>query len=321
MSDLGLFAIVKWIMRIGKLDTNRLSKLGKLSLLALLVFIGFAIADLTIIYFRDHFLPQSAPPKKMAKMQPSSFVDRGQFSNITTRNIFASNGVIPEALTAHGQEGEPERKENDPVPSSLPLNLIGTLVHTNPSKSIAAIEVKSKNLSGSYIVGADIEGLATLEKVERGIAYIRNNNNHLLEYIELNKGGNKLAFGVAKSTPVATTGKEVQQKSPNHFEIKKADLLKYTSDLSSVLMQARAVPNRDPSTGEINGFKLLDMQPGSIYEQLGLNRGDVIRGVNGEPLDSVQKAMEFYNTFKNSSQVQLEIERNGKKETNTYDVK
>lgn len=86
-------------------------------------------------------------------------------------------------------------------------------------------------------------------------------------------------------------------------------------------MQARAVPNRDPNTGEINGFRVLDMQPGSIYEQLGLQRMDVIKGVNGEPVDSIQKAMEMYNTLKNGSQVKLQIERGGKTDTFTYDIK
>ena len=97
--------------------------------------------------------------------------------------------------------------------------------------------------------------------------------------------------------------------------------MKYTNDLSSVLMQARAVPNRDPNTGEINGFRILDMQDGSIFQQLGLQRMDVLKGVNGEAIDSVQKAMELYNTLKNGSQIKLSVERGGKLESMNYDVK
>ena len=308
-------------MRMGRFEFKNISKLGKLSLFALLIFIAFTIADLTIIYFRDLMLPQSAPPKKMAQMPTHNMFDRSQFSPIISRNIFSSNGIIPDALTSQTGGDKAAPKDNEPVPTSLPLNLIGTLVHSDPSKSIAAIEIKGKNLSASFTVGDDIEGMAKLEKVERGIAYIRNSNNHNLEFIELPKPGNKLSFDTAKPSSVVTTGQEIQKKGTNQFEIKRADLLKYTSDLSSVLMQARAVPNRDPNTGEINGFKLLDMQPGSIYEQLGLKRGDVIKGVNGEAVDSVQKAMEMYNTLKNGSQVKLRVETGGKDETYTYDIK
>lgn len=284
---------------------------------ALLAFIAFSIADLSIIYFRDRMLPDQAPPKKTTPQKPPAFVDRSQFSVIINRNLFSASGLIPDPINM--SKGRP-KKDSDPVPSKLPITVIGTLVHSNPAKSIAALEIKSKNVSGSFLTGADLEGMATIEKIERNIVFVRNSSSGVLEYIELSKGGNKVAFGASRAD-VSKPGKEVQNFGNNTFAIKRADLLKYTNDLSSVLMQARAVPNRDPNTGEINGFRVLDMQPGSIYEQLGLQRMDVIKGVNGEPVDSVQKAMEMYNTLKNGTQVKMQIERGGKTETFTYDVK
>lgn len=306
-------------MKFGKSAArDDISKISKLALYALLAFISYSIADLTVIYFRDLMIPDQAPPKKIAVFKPPSFIDRSQFSAITNRNLFSSSGLIPDPLNSTKNSGE--KKDNEPVPSQLPITVIGTLVHSNPKKSIAALEIKSKNLTGSYSTGADIEGLATIEKIQRNIVIIRNRSTGVLEFIELNKAGNKVAFGASKAELVKP-GKEVQNIGNNTFAIKRSDLLKYTNDLSSVLMQARAVPNRDPNTGEINGFRVLDMQPGSIYEQLGLQRMDVIKGVNGEPVDSVQKAMEMYNTLKNGTQVKMQIERGGKTETFTYDVK
>lgn len=305
-------------MRLGKITASESTKIAKILLYAAIAFTAFSIADLTIIYFRDRMLPGEAPPKKQVPMPTSSYVNRSQFSAVTNRNLFSSLGIIPDAITANKLD---TKKDADPIPSNLPLNLIGTLVHSNPEKSIAAIEVKSKSMTGSYVTGADIEGLAKVEKVERNLVFIRNNNTGAMEYIEM-KSANKVSFDASKisSTP-AKAGGEVVTTGTNQFQIKRSDLLKYTNDLSSVLMQARAVPNRDPNTGEINGFRLLDMQPGSIYEQLGLQRMDVIKGVNGEPIDSVQKAMEMYNTLKNGTQVKLQVERGGKSDTFTYDVK
>lgn len=300
------------------MNISESKKIAKLMLYAAIAFAAFSVADLTIIYFRDLMLPTQAPPKKQTQMRQPHFVDRSQFSAVTNRNLFSSLGIIPDPITANRTT---EKKEADPIPSNLPLNLIGTLVHSNPEKSIAAIEVKSKNLTGSYITGAEIENLAKVEKVERSRVYIRNSNTGAMEYIEM-KSANKVSFDASKAAaPVSKPGGEVVSTGTNQFQIKRADLLKYTNDLSSVLMQARAVPNRDPNTGEINGFRLLDMQPGSIYEQLGLQRMDVIKGVNGEPIDSIQKAMEMYNTLKNGTQVKLQVERGGKSDTFTYDVK
>lgn len=305
-------------MRLGKINISESTKIAKILLYAAIAFAAFSIADLTIIYFRDRMLPTQAPPRKQTQIKPPSYVDRSQFSSVTNRNLFSSLGIIPDAITANRAE---TKKDADPIPSNLPLNLIGTLVHSNPEKSIAAIEVKSKSMTGSYITGAEIEGLAKVEKVERSRVYIRNSNTGAMEYIEM-KSANKVSFDASKAmVPPPKAGSEVVSTGSNQFQIKRSDLLKYTNDLSSVLMQARAVPNRDPNTGEINGFRLLDMQPGSIYEQLGLQRMDVIKGVNGEPIDSIQKAMEMYNTLKNGTQVKLQIERGGKSDTFTYDVK
>lgn len=282
----------------------------------LFVFVGYCVADLSILAFRDRMLPQSAPPSHPKSAQVDSSASRGAYNTITSRNIFASNGEIPDPLIDKSKGAEAQQ-EADPVPSQLPLTLIGTLVHSNPEKSIATIETKGKNQVISYTPGKDIEGMASILKVERQKVIFRNLNSNRLEYIEMKKDGNKVAFGGGIK---ASGGKEVMQTSDNTYAIKRADLLKYTNDLSSVLMQARAVPNREPGTGNINGFRILDMQPGSIYEQLGLQRMDVIKSVDGTPVDSPAKAMELYNSLKNSPKVTLQIERNGKNETKTYNI-
>jgi general secretion pathway protein C len=231
--------------------------------------------------------------------------------------MFASSGVIPDALVDKSKGAEAQ-KEADPVPSQLPLTLIGTLVHSNPDKSLAAIEVRGKQGVISYNPGKEIEGMASIMKVERQKVIFRNLNSNRLEYIEMKKDG-KVAFGASRPSSGGDS-KEVQKMGDNNFVIKRADLLKYTNDLSSILMQARAVPNREPGTGNINGFRILDMQPGSIYEQLGIQRMDVIKSVDGTPVDSPAKAMELYNTLKNSPKVTLQVERNGKTETMTYNI-
>lgn len=284
----------------------------------LVVFIGYCIADLTILGFRDKMLPQSAPPPRPKTLRLDSGASRGAYNTIITRNVFSSDGVIPDALALKGQDPN-SQKDQAPVQSSLPLNLIGTLVHSDPEKSIAAIELKGKNQTNSYTPKKDIEGMATIISVERTRVIFRNLNSNRLEFIEM-KHDNKLAFGGGIKTAPVGGSKEVQKIGDNNFAIKRADLLKYTSDLSTVLMQARAVPNRAPGTGEINGYRLLDIQSGSIFEQLGLQRMDVIKGVDGNPVDSPGKAMELYNALKNAPKLSIQIERNGKTENMSYTI-
>jgi general secretion pathway protein C len=303
-----------------KLSVQQRSTIQKWALYGLLLFIGFTAADLGIIYVREYFLPQSAPPKKSPKQQSGGFGDRSQYQSITARNLFSSNGTIPDPIAA-ANSGPQEQREDIPVQSSLPLNLIGTLVHTDPMKSVAAIEVKSKNMSGSYMVGAEIEGMAKIEKVERGIVYFRNLNNGGLEYIEIAKGNTKVNFDSSKPAAAPVKGgKDIQAIGNNTFRIKRGDLNKYLNDLSSLLMQARALPNRDPNTGEINGYRLVDYQPGSIFEQMGLPRGTLIKSAGGEPVNSLQSAMEMFNKLKKENKVKLGVEVNGSDQEYNYEI-
>lgn len=286
----------------------------------LFVFIGFVVADLLILSYRDLMLPNQTPPPRPRKTLNENLVSRGAFNTLISRNIFSSDGVIPDALIAKGQDPN-KIEEAAPVPSQLPLTLVGTLVHSNPERSIAAIVIKGKTQTLSYSPKSNIENMATLLKVERQKVIFRNLNSNALEYIEMKPYGNqKVAFGASAPAPASSGTGDIKALGDNKFTIKRADLQKYLNDLSSILMQARAVPARDKVTGEVIGYRIVDFQPNSIFSQLGIQRMDLIKGVNGETVDTPQKAMELFNMFKNSNDIKMTVDRGGRTETLQYNI-
>ncbi|MBX2989284.1 MAG: general secretion pathway protein GspC [Bdellovibrionaceae bacterium] len=278
--------------------------------ISLFVLAGYLAADLGTLWVRGSMLPTQPPPAR--PKQPNFGANFASYQNIVSRNIFNSDGKIPDPLAAKGGQ----HQELPPIPSQLPLNLSGTLVHSNPEKSLAALEIRGKNQILSYRPGQRIENLATLEKVERMKIFLRNLNTGRLEFIEM-----KNAPKIALKTAAPTQTGDVKKVSETEFEIKRADLLKYTNDLSSILMQARVVPAKRGGTGEIYGYRLVEMQPGSIYTQLGLNVMDVITCVNGTAVTSPQQAMEMYTTLRNSGQVEICIERGGRNQNLKYNIR
>lgn len=282
----------------------------------ILVFVlAFGIADLLIVKYRHLMLPTEAPPPRPHQMAQPNLIDANQFRPIIDKNIFAADGKIPPALVSKDQQNN-EGEENA-TPSALPLTLVGTLVHSNPEKSIATIQVKSKNATVALRVGKEIEGMAKLVRVERSRAIIRNLNNSRLEYIEM-KMFNKLSFQVAKPTPTGKT--DVRQTAAGQFEINRSDVLKYTADMASLLQQAAMQPKRN-AQGEIECYKFIAIQPNTIYTQLGFQVGDCLSAVNGEKVDSPAKAMELYNALKNSASIKIDMDRDGRATTNTYNIK
>ncbi|RYZ66953.1 MAG: hypothetical protein EOP05_18410 [Proteobacteria bacterium] len=201
------------------------------------------------------------------------------------------------------------------MPSSLPLQLVGTIVHGNPARSVATILVRNKNEQIPVKVEGDLDGMAVITKIERAKVIFRNNATRALEYIEM-KDDSKISFGA----PVAKQNGEVMQKSETEFELKRDDVNKLTQNLPALLQDARAVPRMGPN-GTIECFSLADIREGSIYTKLGLKRGDCIKSVNGEKIDSPGKAMDMYNALRSgSSQIQIGIDRGGRDENMNYSI-
>lgn len=283
----------------------------------LVVFIGLLLADLTILQIRPSMLPTKPPPPLPVREDHQEIMSRMSYNDITSRNIFSPDGVIPPPLSSGENKGESD--DGPAVLSQLPLKLEGTIVHANPKKSVATILLRSANATSSFTTGEDIESMARITKVERRKVTFRNLNNNRLEYIEIPKDG---AINFGMQAPVASSGPtEVEKRGEFDFAVKRSDLTKYTSDLSSILNQARMVPNIIPGTGgQVSGFRFVSIQPGSIYEKLGFKPMDVIKSVNGEAVNSPTKAMELYNALKSDSGVTLSVDRNGREETFKYNI-
>ena len=274
-----------------------------------LLLLSFSISDSLTIMLRVKMIPESKPSKvaRRPRIQPNI----ASYHNILDRNIFDSSGIIPPPIIQ--QESDNPMDEGNPIPSSLPLQLIGTIVHANPDKSIATIQLQPDQII-PYSKDDNIGDLATLVRVERRRAIFRNKSSNRLEFIKIDVEATALMPAI-KSVPKAS---DAPVAEANNFNINRNDLNQYMEDLPNLLMQARAVPN--VVDGRVQGFRVVDIQEGSIWEKLGLKRDDVIKGVNGEEVNSPAKAMELYNSLKNDSKVAIDIERDGSSETLNYSI-
>lgn len=281
--------------------------------------IGYILADLSLLKMRGSMLPTKAPPASGSQPYQERIASRTDYDNITQRNVFNADGVIPPALSATGEEQQTNDDSSPAVLSQLPLKLEGTIVHLNPNRSVASIMIQAKNETQAFMIEDEIEGLARITKIERRRVTFRNLNNNRMEYIEIPKDS-AIIFG--KKQESGGTESDISKQGEYEFAIRRDDLNKYTSDLSSILNQARMVPNIIPgSGGRIDGFRFVNIQAGSIYEKLGFKMGDVIKEVNGEAVNSPTKAMELYNALRTEARIRLTVERDGRVENFSYDVK
>lgn len=107
---------------------------------------------------------------------------------------------------------------------------------------------------------------------------------------------------------------EIVRNSPNQFYVPRSlvnDQLKKPQEL---LTQALMVPNAG------GGYAVHEVQAGGAFEKLGLQVGDVVRSINGQPLNSVNDAMRMYQQLRFLRDVRLEVVRGGQSETLQYNI-
>jgi general secretion pathway protein C len=209
-----------------------------------------------------------------------------------------------------------------PVRTSLRVRLLGTLVNEASEEwSVASVQDVATLKGATYMLHDHIQG-AEVVGIERLRVVIINNNRR--EFID-GTAGDGTAVAVVppvhsdQPPPGQALGAGVKLVSDNTYEIPRAEIDKTLANLNDVAMQARIVPAF--KDGKAQGFKLFSIRPDSIYTQIGIQNGDVIQRINGYDLNSPEKALEIYSKLKESSRIDIEVERNGASVKKTYNVR
>jgi len=113
---------------------------------------------------------------------------------------------------------------------------------------------------------------------------------------------------------MTTTSGAIRQQ-----EVDRATLQKKISDFPSLMSEARVVPHF--LDGKSDGFVITDIVVGSLYQQVGLQNGDVIRKVNGKQVTSAQQAMAMYKALESATSIDLELMRAGQVQQVHYDIR
>jgi general secretion pathway protein C len=89
-------------------------------------------------------------------------------------------------------------------------------------------------------------------------------------------------------------------------------------NINQLMSQVKVRPHF--KDGKPNGLMLSHIQQNSIFMDMGLQSGDIIKGVNGNAIESVDDALKFYESLKSSPSVQLQIERQGEQMSVDYQI-
>jgi general secretion pathway protein C len=306
-----LLNVVEWVSQ--SLQSRGYAFYGKLfTLIVCCYFLADVLALMAGKYIPEPPVVRSSRVTNVAHRVKS--ID--DYNPIFARNLFNRKGLIPGEENPSG----PADLGGAPVRTSLPFNLVGTLILKDEIRSIATIEDKSASMVYPVRIDEEIPSKARILKIEPRKVIFVNTQSGRREFVDLPEdaiSSARISIGGGGTT---SKSPGIEQVSDNQFNISRSEVDKALGDFNRVLTEARAVPNFE--NGVPNGYKLFQIVPGSIYDKLGLKNGDTIVGVDGQPINDPAKAFELLGKLKEgASHMELAVKKpDGKTSTKVYDI-
>lgn len=302
-------AALEWVSKtVQKRGTSFYGTLATLTLSA------YFIADLTALMLEEYIPDPPITRSNRYESASGQTKSVNDYAAIFSRNLFNSQGLIPGEDTGDSPSSD---LGGPPTKSTLPLNLVGTLIMSNEALSIATIEDKSLSIVYPVRMDDEVPNKIKIVKVEPKRVVFVNKASGRREYIELPEDLQNVGqtINIGRSSAV---GSGIEKVAPTQFNVSRSEVDRTLADFNNILTQARAVPNFE--NGVASGYKLFQIVPGSIYDKLGLQNGDVIAGLNGQPINDPAKAFELLGELKTSNHMELQVKKDGRQSTYTYDI-
>lgn len=218
------------------------------------------------------------------------------------------------------------------VDTDLAINLAGTMVSEDPAWSIAVLHNPGTSKTEFAKVGDNLLSQALVTSIGRNRVMISRDGK--MECLRP-ESVRKAAAARPRPTPVARPSAPARPAQNQDLEslaetaVRRTGSNAYDIDraaLDSVLSNPNALRDQAPSVapyykdGQAAGFRLSGVRSGSIFSSLGIRNGDVIQAVNGQTIDSPQRAMELYQRLRQTGTIEMVVERGGRPTTIRYNV-
>jgi general secretion pathway protein C len=267
--------------------------------------------------------PPAAPPAISDRYRSAGGAHpRNYYDTIVKRDIF---NLVPQTAAIQHVD----------TAVDLHLRLLGTSLATR-QKPYAIIENQSGEQS-LYRLGQDIPGAGRLIKVEKNRVIVQHGAHQIaLEIPEtampaalpVRAGMIRPRFPIppglkipAGRMPIlANTGDgdkkdsdvpdvDVEDEGGNHYSVNRNDVKKALQHQQQLLNEIKATPY--VQNGVPAGFTLSDIEPGSVFDDLGLQEGDRLTAVNGTELRSVGQAYALMGALQSQNTINVTVIRDG----------
>ena len=264
------------------------------------------IASDVISYKLSRTFPSTL--KKQSTIEPAAARrnDLSAFSAILEKGLFgkATQGrLIPLA-----------RSEGPAATSPSDLILLGTAVGSF-RETFAFILRQSTREEKVFRLGDDVFDIGPLVSVRKEGVEIQSGDSRIKLLAPTEVPGETAAAPVSS----APAGALASKMSPGSYVIDQRALNAALDNIGQAMTDARLLPNAQ--NGKVEGFKVSEVKPAGIFAMVGIQNGDTLLSINDFALDSPEKAMQTLVSLKGQNRIKLDLIRDGRPTTFTYDIR
>jgi type II secretion system protein C len=262
---------------------------------ALGVLCCFLLSDIVVAIIDPLLAPDVATVSPGAAAASTSPRDRADRQIILARNLFNVSTLSP---------GPVEEELDEYEKTKLPLRLLGTAAAEDKALSWAAIEDLETKQHLVVRNDQEIKGGARVLRIERRRIVLQNGGRR--EELALEGDVPATTPRVTQRGPRPNARGNLERLAENRFAVDRSEVQNLATNPSALFSQARILPKYEG--GQMIGVQVSAIKPGSLFEQAGLENGDTITEINGQPVSGPEGAPQLFQKLTQGGDIRLRLQ-------------
>jgi general secretion pathway protein C len=237
--------------------------------------------------------------------------DLAYYAPILTSSLFgkATQGQLSPIVNA------PTGSQAAPVTAPAELLLLGTATGSF-RETFALVRHSAKQEERVFRLGDMVFDAGRLVQVTHEQAFIVVNGKKVELLTPMTP---PTASPQTQQQPAGQPGTGVTSTGAGSYVIDQRALSAALDNIGQAMTDARLLPSQ--KDGKVEGFRASEVKPSGVFAMIGIKNGDVLLRLNDYPMDSPDKALQSFIALKGQNRLKLDIIRDGRPATYTYDIR
>ncbi len=293
----------------------RLQKNSFYILIPVVLFCSYSVAYLIrsiLVAFLNPAQKMTLQTNRSVGMQTQSEIPKAVniYEDMVEGNLIRGKKVVDLPVDPNAAGG-PAPVLSEELPGADETVLTGAL-SGHPSFARATFKEKDKEEADEFKLGEKIVGYKLKSIADHYAIIVKNGLTLKIEIGQTIKEAKAVYDEMMKNSnkAISESGPDLVSAEKKMLPISRTDFEKYMKNPADLYKDARFGPNL--VNGKIDGYKVYQVAVTHIFYQLGARSGDIVKRVNGMPLNDTEKMLEIWAAIKNSPKVTVDLERKEK---------